>query len=365
MPFWILCRIHVRLELANGTRRHVQAARPALARRQTLLPSSNTPRHRKQFPQDFPKAIHRERLTARTLPEAKAQVRRKWAELEARFQQLRNPPKTHLPDCEAQRILAAALASRVGADEEERLAGMDEWAINRHATALAECDRGAWGSVARRGDARPTRKGAGLLLGPTTTSLSSRPITAHSRSSSREWGRRHEHNQGARAGEFVDTPPPPAAANSAPADSTKAPLFSEVVDYFIENYDDRKPMYRKHTAVLPLLREFIGATSPSTRSSRWTWRSSSSSSAGCLRGGPMRCGGGTSRVKELAALEHPKTLAPKTFEDTYVASVRPFLASARRLFGDRGFPGYLTTEGIQYRGKVKDRREQAARVQGR
>ena len=33
------------------------------------------------------------RLSARTLPEAKAQVRRKWAELEDRFHQLRTPRK--------------------------------------------------------------------------------------------------------------------------------------------------------------------------------------------------------------------------------------------------------------------------------
>jgi hypothetical protein len=64
---------------------------------------------RKEFSADFPKPVHREPLTAATLMEAKAQVRQKWAALEARFRALREPPKTTLPEAEARRILAAAL----------------------------------------------------------------------------------------------------------------------------------------------------------------------------------------------------------------------------------------------------------------
>jgi len=59
-------------------------------------------------------------------------------------------------------------------------------------------------------------------------------------------------------------------------------------------------------------------------------------------------------VAELAAMEWPKTLAPKTFEDTYMAALRPFLKDAQRLYGDQGFPLSLTTDGIKYTGTRKD-----------
>jgi integrase len=59
-------------------------------------------------------------------------------------------------------------------------------------------------------------------------------------------------------------------------------------------------------------------------------------------------------VTELARLEHEATLSPKTFEYSYMASVRPFLAEAKRLFGDSGFPQNLTVEGIKYKGTQKE-----------
>jgi len=59
----------------------------------------------KQFPLDFSKPVIRKRLTATTLAEAKAQVRQLWADLETRFKALGEPPKTHLPEAEANRFL--------------------------------------------------------------------------------------------------------------------------------------------------------------------------------------------------------------------------------------------------------------------
>ena len=42
--------------------------------------------------------------------------------------------------------------------------------------------------------------------------------------------------------------------------------------------------------------------------------------------------------------------SPKTFEDTYVASIRPFLKASIRNFQDKGFPLGLTTDGTEYHG---------------
>jgi integrase len=54
---------------------------------------------------------------------------------------------------------------------------------------------------------------------------------------------------------------------------------------------------------------------------------------------------------QLAALEQGE-LAPKTFEDTYKASVRVFLKAARRDWQDQGFPVHISVEGIAYSGEV-------------
>jgi integrase len=54
---------------------------------------------------------------------------------------------------------------------------------------------------------------------------------------------------------------------------------------------------------------------------------------------------------QLAALGEGE-LAPKTFEDTYKASVRLFLKAARRDWQDQGFPAHLSVEGIAYSGAV-------------
>lgn len=53
----------------------------------------------------FPKAVIREKLTATTGPEAKAQVRQKWADLEATFDRIRatgSPYKHTLTEADAQ-----------------------------------------------------------------------------------------------------------------------------------------------------------------------------------------------------------------------------------------------------------------------
>src|SRR4051812_44914656 len=67
----------------------------------------------------FPKSIIRERLTATTHPEAKAQVRQRWAEFEAQLARLRNPP-VRIDEDDAKHILEAVVASRLDADQRSR-----------------------------------------------------------------------------------------------------------------------------------------------------------------------------------------------------------------------------------------------------
>jgi integrase len=304
------------------------------------------------------RAIIRERLPATTHAEAKAQVRQRWAELEARIAEIRRPPGSEtarrcMPQAEAQRIAAHIVAHCLGHDEEARLQGrsQDEWEDMERRLEQADIeDRNA---IARghfeerlliMAEDWMREFGYELPLDSADFRRLVYELAKASRAAS-------EARRARDRGELVPTPDT-LIQKDAPAPSAEGvPPLSEVVRHFLDHYDQTKPMYRKHATVLPMLVECLGDRRVDQIKQmdveeffklvcklppRWY-------EARCRKVG----------LKELAALEHPQTVAPKTFRHTYIASVRPFLATARRIFGDRGFPAHLTTEGITYRGGMK------------
>jgi hypothetical protein len=214
---------------------------------------------------------------------------------------------------------------------------MDQWDISKSAAALAECDVGERAAAAR-GELTPSlqEKAQDWLRGYGYDLPTDSP---EFRSFALKFARMGQQGSNVikrrEAGEFVDTPPaPPATPNAA---TTSAPLLSEVIDYFLSNYDKTKPMYRKHTAVLPLLLQSIGDRPVDTLK-----QMEIEDFAKLVCRLPPRWTDEVRRrkitVKELAAQQHPKTIAPKTFEDTYIASVRPFLSTARRILATEDSP---------------------------
>jgi hypothetical protein len=160
-------------------------------------------------------------------------------------------------------------------------------------------------------------------------------------------------------GEFVESPTAPSfeerSAPSTQASGGATPTLGQVVKHFLDNYDKAAPMFKKHQAALGLLLESVGNVPVSQvrqlqidayfdmlcrLQPRWA--------------DEVRRKGIS--VQQLAKLAHGATLSPKTFEYSYMASVRPFLAEAKRLFGDVGFPQNLTVEGIKYKGTQKEGR---------
>lgn len=129
------------------------------------------------------------------------------------------------------------------------------------------------------------------------------------------------------------------------------PMFSAVIDDFLNRYPQaKKPaMFKKHQFVLAMLLEVIG-DKPIDE----------------LRQGDLndffelldhlpprwkdQCRKSKCSIRQLSELDHEVTMGPKTFEDTYIASVRPFLKAAKKNFQDNGFPLGLTTEGTEYLG---------------
>lgn len=151
-------------------------------------------------------------------------------------------------------------------------------------------------------------------------------------------------------GEPVDTPVAklPDAAEAIQG----VPTLGQLVKRFLDKADQSKPMFKKYSAVLPLFLEVVGDKKVDQLKQidienfclficklppRWSDQ---------VRQKKIS-------VTKLAGRDHEKTISPKTYEDTYIAAIRPFLNEAIRVFGDQGFPRHLTTDGIGYSGKQK------------
>lgn len=152
------------------------------------------------------------------------------------------------------------------------------------------------------------------------------------------------------AGEWVATPPVPVLA--PPEAPIEAPRLSELVTHFLGKQDQAAPMYKKFTVATGLLLEVLGDRPVSTIKQRevdeffellcrlppkWSDKKRQ-----------LKLG-----VRDLALMAWPACLNKKTFEDSYMAALRPFFRESRRVFADQGFPVHLTTEGIKYTGSTE------------
>ena len=147
-------------------------------------------------------------------------------------------------------------------------------------------------------------------------------------------------------------PSPVAPAVVAPASPGPAPIpLSGVVGDFLATYngDKKGAMLKKHKSVLPVLVEIVGDKAISdirqgdvTRFFQQVQKLPPRWSDELRRRG---CS-----LSDLLAEVHPVMMSPKTFDDTYKASVRAFLTWAKAHWQDQGFPTTLTTDGLEYRG---------------
>lgn len=133
--------------------------------------------------------------------------------------------------------------------------------------------------------------------------------------------------------------------------TSPTPMLSEVIDQFLRKYPKEKklPMYKKHKVVLPMLLEVVGNKPVNTLFQKDLncffelvcklppdWKD--------------QCADKGLKVSQLIQNVHRDVLAPKTFRETYVASVRAFLNEAQLEWQDQGFPTRLTTKGVKYLG---------------
>ncbi|MDP3287675.1 MAG: site-specific integrase [Methyloversatilis sp.] len=163
------------------------------------------------------------------------------------------------------------------------------------------------------------------------------------------------------SGELVDTPPAPPPFGSASAETPL--MLGEVVRQYLARTTHSAQMLKKHTVTLGLLLEAVGDR-PVTE----LRQKDIHDFLGVLCQLPPRWKDEQRRrglsVRELAAMPWPSCIAPKTYEDGYVASLRPFLLDSINLYGDQGFPLNLNTTRAPYSGtRAADERQQRAMSQ--
>jgi len=159
---------------------------------------------------------------------------------------------------------------------------------------------------------------------------------------------------GSLAQPLVWVSPTPQSVLAAPV-ATSTPTLKIVIEDFLEQYDkeNQPAMYKKHQPVLKMFLDVVGDKPVDQLK-----QADITAYFKLVRRLPPRwadeCRKRKLTVRELAELEFETKLSPKSFDDTYMASIRPFLKAARREWHDQGFPIGLTIEGIEYRG---DRQE--------
>lgn len=153
----------------------------------------------------------------------------------------------------------------------------------------------------------------------------------------------------------------PQSSDTAPGNTTAihlndpVPTLKTVIDNFLSKYmkKNKPAMLKKHKPVLMMLLDVVG-DKPITKLKQ----ADINEFFDLLENLPPRwadeCRKRKLSVRDLAELDHSETLGPKSFDDTYIASVRPFLKSAKKDWQDQGFPLGLTTEGIEYIGNREE-----------
>jgi integrase len=324
----------------------------------------------KDLQQYYPRAVMSENLgtsdktlAARIIHKRKAELEHEFARHRApRAAELMLPRRASISDSEATNLAKTMLASVTKADEEIRHEGLSDevFAPESFVATRSPLSREAIKQAAAKGDyTHFTEVVSDWLVGH---GYDLEPGSSDFRKVAREFAKAShqalEIVSKRDTGEFVDTPVPPVmegmiAPASALNPASSGPTLSLIVQHFLDSYDKTAAMFKKHRAALALLVESIGDIPVSDIRQLHI-----DSYFDLLCRLPPRWADEVRQkgisVKELAKLDHPLTLSPKTFEYSYMASIRPFLAEAKRLFGDNGFPRHLTVEGIKYKGNQKE-----------
>jgi len=313
----------------------------------------------------FPSAYRTHKVSETDPRRAHAAGFAKLAEWSAEYDRIRTTGsqyKTSITDAELSHLTALMLHSSLLADEERREAG-DYADDHIYQQALQVLDEDttesrqelARGAFALSEDIARDWLGAHGYDIPEDSPEYRRAVMAFAKARAQKLKMQRERM----AGEWIDTPPAPAAPQKAQKEPPQAHglTLSEVVAEFLKRPRQHREMADVYQSVMPVFLEVVGDKPVSALLQkdiedfflllcklppRWDLEKA-------------RRGAG---LRELAAMEWPKCLAPKTVKARYMATIRKFLSESVRIYRDQGFPTHLTIEGIEYSGTRKDRERQ-------
>lgn len=291
-------------------------------------------------------------------PEAWAWI----AEREAEFERIRKTGsklKATISDEEAATLSQMMLVSRLQADEQGREAGdrISDSGYQRHLDSLEECEQAGKAAIGRgqfiglQERANDWLRGYGYSI-----PLDSEELRRFTMLFAKKFVEANKLVRQRDEGDVVETPAAPvlapAVATARQPKQGGCPTLGKLVERFLREADHTKPMFKKYSSVLPLLVELIG-DKPCEEMKQ---RDLTDFCRALCRLPPrwrdmVRQRKAT--VKSLVESEHEQTISPKTYEDTYIAALRPFLKDAILTFGDQGFPRHLTLDGVKYSGTEK------------
>ncbi len=309
-----------------------------------LLKRPNSYYFQARIPKDcsthYAKSLLRECLNTLDKTEAVRLVHKRWLELHDEFERIRKTGsrfRIQLTPEDTKRIIAKALASRLQADDEMREIGVDDFDYDYMASMHAEADCAERAVIARGTFSDMTFDLADQWLfaegfdiprdSPEFKKFATEFVKAQAKVTKAFIGR-HQ-------GEVIETENV-LSGFAVPKAQSPVPRLSTVVNYFLENYDATKPMYKKHQSFLPAFLSYVG-----DRPVDEIRQIDLNEFARVLCKLPPRWAEiikktGQSLVA-IAAQEHSETISPKTFEYSYLACLRPFLKAAKRIYGDSGF----------------------------
>lgn len=289
---------------------------------------------------------------------AAALVMRWQADLEEEFERLRTTGskfKQGIAASEIAHLVALMVHSSLTADEESRETG-DYADDEDYATALARLDtaegetRKALSQRVYRGDlpaiVKDWLRGYGYDI-PAESDAFRGICLEFAKGRLEAVKARRMRN----TGEWIATPPLPAAPPSSSANTSTAPLVSTLADWFLDRQDQSTPMYRKHKQAVGLFAETFGSRPADTLKQadiesfcatlcrlppRWTKERKSGKTA-----------------SEIAAQGWPECITETTFNKTYRASLSVFLKDCSHVYGDAGFPRHLNVTRTPYTGSRK------------
>ena len=256
------------------------------------------------------------------------------AQTQEEFQRVKetgSPHKRAIPEDAADHIIRKAIHYRLSADEALRAEGLEEHELALLQAHDAEATQREQAAISRGSLSESAMDivdewlhGHGYDLPRDSTDFRQFAVRFY-----RRLAEATKVAQSRNLGQWADTPPAPVPLLK---ESKEAIRLSHLITRFLAKADQTRPMFRKYNAVLPLFLEMVG-DKPIDQLEQMDVENFCQFICRLPPRWSDQVRQRKISVVKLAEEVHEKTISPKTYEDTYIAALRPFFREAIREIG--------------------------------